>query len=108
MFHCLGTSGKLISRKTYFEQRKFLESNDHLVYASVHYIIPTMTSRQARGKKNTVMQSNQSLSEKSKKYKWRAVSSSLWQNVARTRTQKFKDALTNILTLHQRSKVLSW
>lgn len=59
--------------------------------------------RKARPKKNAVMQMNQS---KSNKFKWRTINpgSSLWNNKQKSRADKFKDALRNIMTQHKRSK----
>ena len=59
-----------------------------------------------RQKKNPVMQMNQHLSKKSNKHKWRSVSSgsALWQNNERSRLQKMKDSIHNIMTAHQRAK----
>ena len=52
------------------------------------------------------MQMNQHLSKKSNKHKWRSVSSgsALWQNNERSRLQKMKDSIHNIMTAHQRAK----
>jgi polycystin 1L2 len=62
--------------------------------------------RKARPKNNGIMQMNQQLSQKSKKFRWRKVNggSSLWNNVEQTKMQKFKDSMRNILTFHQKSK----
>ena len=52
------------------------------------------------------MQLNQSLSRKSKKFRWRLTNggSSLWNNVEQTRTEKFKESMRNILSFHQKAK----
>ena len=62
--------------------------------------------RKAKPKKTSIMQMNQTLSQKSKKFRWRTLNpgSSLWNNVEKTRFQKFKDGMRNMMTFQTKQK----
>ncbi|XP_013393280.1 uncharacterized protein LOC106161002 [Lingula anatina] len=74
-----------------------------LIVFPVNLILVTVF-RKARPKKNTISQMNAAI--KSKKFRWRSMNpgSSLWNNVEKTKMQKFKESMSKILTFHQRSK----
>ena len=62
--------------------------------------------RKSRGKRNSVMQSNQSLSKRSRKFRWRklAAGESPWYQPEQTKMEKFKESVQNMMTYHKRVK----
>lgn len=97
------TTGITVGPFTFTLQQLFVSVVSTAIVFPPNLLLVTIF-RKVRPKKNSVLQSNQKISSKSKK--WRNINpgSSLWSNQKVSRLQKLQDAIHNILTSHQKSK----
>ncbi|KAK7506559.1 hypothetical protein BaRGS_00002034, partial [Batillaria attramentaria] len=84
----------------------FISFASTMIVFPVNFLL-VLLFRRCRQKKNAVLQTNQQLPKRNQKYRWKNVSntSAIWGNKAKkTRLQKFKESMGDILSFHQKNK----